>query len=57
MKELIKELEEMKKHYALLVKAYERRGLDNLDMEETEYYGAYLGKLELCDFLLLKYKK
>ena len=57
MKELIKELKEMKKQYALLVKAYEKRGLENLDHEETEYYGAYLGKVELCEYLLSKYNK
>lgn len=57
MKELIKELKEMKKQYEFLVHAYEKRGLENLDHEETEYYGAYLGKVELCEYLLSKYNK
>ena len=57
MKELIKELKAMKKEYALLVKSYEKRGLENLDCEEIEYYGAYLGKVELCEDLLSKYNK
>ena len=57
MKELIKELEEMKKQYESLVQSYEKRGLENLDYENTEYYGAYLGKVELCEYILSKYNK
>ena len=57
MKELIKELEEMKKQYESLIQPYEKRGLENLDYENTEYYGAYLGKVELCEYILSKYNK
>ena len=57
MKQIIKELKELKEAYSKFVEEYEKRGLDNLDSEETEYYGAYLGKAELCEYLLTKYKK
>jgi hypothetical protein len=39
----------------MLINAYEKRGLDNLESHEIEYYGAYLGKVELCEYLLTKY--
>lgn len=35
--------------YRKLVKEYEDRGLENLDFEDTEYYGAYLGKTEILE--------
>lgn len=35
--------------YRKLVKDYEEKGLDNLDFEDTEYYGAYLGKTEVLE--------
>ncbi len=57
MKDLIKELEQLKKGYQDLVNDYEETGLENLDSDQIESYGAYLGKLDLCDYLLNKYKK
>lgn len=57
MNELIKHLTKLRKDYQKLVTAYEKRGTENLDFEETEYYGAYLGKVELCDYLIEKYSK
>jgi hypothetical protein len=47
-----KELIRLKKAYAKIVKSFEKNGICNLDLEETEYYGAYLGKVELCEDLL-----
>lgn len=52
MKELKKELTKLKKGYAKLVKAFEKNGRENIDYESVEYYGAYLGKVELCEDLL-----
>ena len=57
MKDLIKELEQLKKGYQDLVNDYEGTGLENLDSDQIESYGAYLGKVDLCDYLLNKYKK
>lgn len=57
MKDLIKELEQLKKGYQDLVNDYEETGLENLDSDQIESYGAYIGKLDLCDYLLNKYKK
>jgi hypothetical protein len=57
MNELIKHLTKLRKDYQKLVTDYEKRGTDNLDYEETECYGAYLGKVELCDYLIEKYSK
>ena len=56
MEKIIKELEDLKKQYEELVREYENRGVENLGIEETEYYGAYLGKVELCEYLLNKFK-
>ena len=54
--ELKKELTELKKGYTKLVKAFEKNGRENIDYESVEYYGAYLGKVELCEYLLEKIK-
>lgn len=56
-KEFIKDLRDMAEGYSRLVRDYESRGLHNLDSEEIETYGAYLGKLELCEHLMTKYGK
>lgn len=57
MNELIKHLTKLRKDYRKRITAYEKHGTENLDFEETEYYGAYLGKVELCDYLIEKYSK
>lgn len=54
---LIKELSENKEEYDALVEDYEKKGTDNLNYEETEYYGAYLGKIEILENILIKLKK
>ena len=46
IKELIQKYQIEQKQYHSMVEGYENRGLENLDSEEIEYYGAYLGKWE-----------
>jgi hypothetical protein len=53
--EFIKHVTDMVEGYARLARDYESRGLHNLDSDEIESYGAYIGKLELCEHLLAKY--
>jgi hypothetical protein len=55
--ELKKELTKLKKEYSKLVKWFEKNGLENIDYESVEYYGAYLGKKEMCEYLLEKIGK
>ena len=55
--ELKKELTMLKKEYSKLVERYEKNGLESLDYEDLEYYGAYLGKKEMCEYLLEKIGK
>jgi len=52
MNELIKKYKKQLDEYRKLVKRYEDRGLDNLDFEDTEYYGAYLGKVEILEEII-----
>jgi hypothetical protein len=52
MNELIKKYKKQLADYRKLVKQYEDRGLDNLDFEDTEYYGAYLGKTEVLEDII-----
>ena len=54
MKQLIKELKEQLKEYQQLVNEYEERGIDNLDYEDTEYYGVYVGKVEILNEVITK---
>ena len=53
--EFIMHITDTRDGYELLVEEYESRGLENLNSEEIESYGAYLGKLDLCHHLLAKY--
>lgn len=46
IKELIQKYQIEQKQYHSMVEDFEKRGLENLDSEEIEYYGAYLGKWE-----------
>jgi hypothetical protein len=57
IKDLINENKQQLKEYRKLVSGYEKRGLENLDYEETEYYGAYLGKVELLETIIEKLEK
>lgn len=52
MNELIEKYKKQLADYRELVKEYEDRGLDNLDFEDTEYYGAYLGKVEILEEII-----
>lgn len=54
MKKLIKELEGKLKEYTKLVERAERRS--QLNFEETEDYGVYLGKKELLEDIIFKLK-
>lgn len=49
---LIKQYKKDIKGYKTLIKEYEERGLENLDSEEIEYYGAYLGKIEILEIVI-----
>ena len=52
MNELIEKYKKQLADYRELVKEYEDRGLENLDFEDTEYYGAYLGKVEIIEEII-----
>jgi hypothetical protein len=52
MNELIEKYKKQLADYRKLVKQYEDKGLDNLDFEDTEYYGAYLGKTEVLEEII-----
>lgn len=54
---IIKELKEKKKELKSLINDIEDEGIENLNYEETEDYGAYKGKLELVEMLLEQYGK
>jgi|688.fasta_scaffold1871070_1 hypothetical protein len=43
--------------YTELCNTYERQGTENLDYEETETYGVYLGKKELLEEIMPKLEK
>ena len=52
MQDLLKKYKTLLSGYRKLVEEYESKGLENLDSEETEYYGAYLGKVEMCEEII-----
>lgn len=54
MRELINDLKNRLVEYTQLVKESESKGLETLNSEEIEYYGAYLGKKELLEELVPK---
>ena len=53
---LIKTLKKNKDEYKRLKKNMESRGLENLNMEETEEYGCYIGKYEMLTIVIGKLK-
>ena len=57
MKELIKDLKTRLVEYKQLAQQSESIGLDNLNYEETESYGVYVGKVEILEELIPKLEK
>jgi hypothetical protein len=55
--DLINENKRQLDEYRILVSVYEEKGIENLDYEETEYYGTYLGKVELLETIIEKLEK
>ena len=47
LKSLLRTCEKNAKEYKGLKKAMQKKGLENLNMEETEKYGCYVGKYEI----------
>ena len=54
MESLIKELKNTLKGYKKIIKNYENSGTENLDFNEKECYGEYLGKVELLEDIIPK---
>jgi hypothetical protein len=52
IKELIKKYNTLLSGYQELISEYEAKGLENLNFEDTEYYGAYLGKVEMIEVII-----
>ncbi len=57
IKELIKKYNTLLSGYQELISEYEAKGLENLNFEDTEYYGAYLGKVEILEVEIEYLKK
>ena len=57
MKELVKKYKTLISGYKKLISEYEAKGLENLNFEDTEYYGAYLGKVEILEVVIEDLKK
>jgi hypothetical protein len=57
IRDLINENKRQLDGYRVLVSVYEEKGIENLDYEETEYYGAYFGKVELLETIIEKLGK
>ena len=49
IKNLIKIYEVQKKEYDSMLNKYNEKGIENLDFEDTENYGVFLGKSELYE--------
>lgn len=56
-KELITYLKREIKERGKLITKYEKRGLENLDYEETELYGFWVGSKEMAETILEKLKR
>ena len=54
MRELVNDLKNQLNTYTQLVEENESFGLENLNYEDTESYGVYLGKKELLEELIPK---
>ena len=57
MKHYINELKVKLVEYTELCNTYEKNGIENLDFEETETYGVYLGKKELLEEIIPNLEK
>ncbi len=57
MDKLIAQLKKDLKNYESLVATAEKHGIERLDSEQIEFYGAYLGKAELLKDLIPKLQK
>lgn len=57
MENLLKELKNQLIEYTKLCNITESRGIENLDFDETETYGVFLGKKELLEELIPKLEK
>jgi hypothetical protein len=49
IKKLIKVYEIQKREYDFMLDKYNEKGIEDLDFEETENYGVFLGKSELYE--------
>ena len=49
IKKLIKVYEIQKREYDSMLNKYDEKGIEDLDFEETENYGVFLGKSELYE--------
>lgn len=54
---LIKFCEKNVKEFKSLKKGFEKKGLENLNLEETEEYGCYVGKYEVLIAMIKKLKE
>lgn len=52
MNHYINDLKVKLAEYTKLCNTYEKNGIENLDYEETETYGVYLGKKELLEEII-----
>jgi hypothetical protein len=52
IKELIKKYNTLLSGYQELIYEYEAKGTVNFTFEDTEYYGAYLGKVEMLEVVI-----
>lgn len=54
MKKIILAFQIQLTEYRQLVKEYENKGIENLDLEDTETYGVFTGKVEMLEMLIPK---
>lgn len=57
IKNLIKVYEIQKREYDSMLDKYNEKGIEDLDFEETENYGVFLGKSELYENVIDDLKK
>jgi hypothetical protein len=54
MNELLQQWRKDLDGYRQKIEEYQAKGIENLDYEDTEFYGAYLGKEELLTEIISK---
>jgi hypothetical protein len=52
MKKLIAKYKKQHKEYQSLIDNFEKRGVENLNLEDTEDYGVYVGKKEILEQII-----